>query len=114
MKMFKWILNDFIPRLYRPNFWIMLYKADSEWDKVLNKIIDNIDSYDVEIDNYNIKINKLNIWVRNYPYAYGNPRIAFDIRIRPYVKTIIRLNKVVDKYRKQEIQNLLEATDEKH
>jgi len=63
------------------------YRVDKRWDKKLNHIIDNWKSFK-RISDYTVLINNIEIWVRNWPYAYGNP---YRIDVLPKRKTALKL-----------------------
>jgi hypothetical protein len=82
----------------------MNYEYSREWDKELNRRLDN---YSMEFDQaelaaveepYVCILNYKEVWVRNYPYAFGVDynRFKEEGTGRPSKATIRRLKRMVD------------------
>lgn len=89
-----------------PRYWIQNKPTDYEWDKVLNKILDN--AKNVELNYLAATIDGVTVWNSNYPYAYGStygtnmPKTGL-----PKVATRKRLRKFLNEYRAEHIYNII-------
>lgn len=84
-------------RIFMPDFWLMNYKYNWKWDKILN---DNISKgVVVRISACECQVGDVLVWVSNYPYGYGTP---FTLKLgelpRPSRRTILKLKKLIDKF----------------
>jgi len=89
LKMKKLLKN--IKYLFKPKFWTMLYPYSRSWDIKLNEMLDRENSVEV-VSEFWARVGGIDVWIGNYPYAYGNPRI---LDIRPSRATIERLQEEV-------------------
>lgn len=79
-------MKNLLYLLPRPNFWLSNYPVCREWDRVLNRLIDN---FEVKVINeYYADIGGVEVWIRNYPYGYGAPE---DLKCLPLRATRKRL-----------------------
>lgn len=60
-------LFDFIWVLFHPNFWIMNYSYDDNWDKKLKFLLNNYSFKNIE--KCTAHLGKEILWIGNYPYA---------------------------------------------
>lgn len=85
-------------RIWTPVAWIQVGKTDWEYDKLLNDILDNVKT--LEVDTLTVTINGIEFWTSNYPYSYGNvwegPHKS-TTKLLPSVKTRKRLYKLLKK-----------------
>lgn len=97
-------IKNFLLVMVNPDFWIKVRKVDSEWDKVLNRLMEN--GYEpYNISNYTCEIAGQEIWISNYPYGYGNPYGGIEGNRRdrdneriPYALTRYRLKRYLRAY----------------
>lgn len=84
-----------------PWYWISNCATCREWDKRLNKMLDNPEfEY---VSEHRIELNGQLIWISNYPYAYGERLIKMQYLwnttgLLPSRKTRIRLKRAVNKF----------------
>ena len=68
---------DFFWFLPQPWFWLSIDTVDLVWDEKLNQMIDdNVHLEEEKVlanETFNIILDgKYKVWVKNYPYGYGN------------------------------------------
>src|SRR3954468_22858024 len=61
-----WEVRDFLI-IIGPEYWVMLYKYDQEWDLFFNHLLDN-NSFQY-FDTFKVELGGYLIWVENYPYG---------------------------------------------
>ena len=70
-----------------PAFWIMQGPYSDDWDKTLNRLLD--EHTFTEQDGFTCKLGNLQIWIQNYPYSCFHPYVPrLDVRAKR--TTIIR------------------------
>jgi hypothetical protein len=75
-----------------PRYWLMLYPYSAEWDRILNRLMDTEEFYDV--GRFTACIGKYQVWIENYPYGAFTPH-SIDLEVRPSRMTIIRTNRKI-------------------
>lgn len=84
-------------------------KYNEEWDTALNKLLDMVEDnadVDVVLSAYTLRIGKYEVWISNKWYSYGylyNPYLNSSDRetmeFRPKLKTMLRLDRIVQQIR---------------
>lgn len=77
------LFKEFIFVLFRPKFWYQSYDTCYIYDKNINLAIEK---YGIkQVDRYTVLIGDVEIWIRNYPYAFGNvySDARGDLRLLP-------------------------------
>jgi hypothetical protein len=89
-------LKNFVSNLQfisKPDYWLMNYPFDKEWDDELNSLLTNYPFTD--IGDYHAKLGSTNIWIRNHPYA--SFRKSASGSYRPSRLTILKAKKLLDR-----------------
>lgn len=89
-KIYRFILS--LQFIFRPRYWNMLYPYSAEWDRKLNKLLDNHDFKDIGA--FRAMLGDSEIWISNHPYAAFTPyRDSDKLELRPSRLTIKRARK---------------------
>lgn len=89
-KINRFILN--LQFIFRPSYWCMLYPYSKEWDRKLNKLLD--EERFKEISFCTAVLGTQKIWIANHPYASFTPYGIYDrIEVRSSRLTIKRARK---------------------
>ena len=80
-----------IKYLFKPEFWRMEYPYSRKWDIMLNEMLDKEDNIKI-ISECTARVGGIDVWICNYPYGYGIPRI---LDVRPSRATIERLQEEI-------------------
>lgn len=93
--------------LFMPHYWIMNQKLNKQWDEKLNKLLDEFDVE--ELTGFTCVVGGVKVWISNYPYSFGMPYLTVhrEYSFRPRRRTIERLKKRVDKFRKNILSQIL-------
>ena len=65
------------------------------WDEKLNQLLDNPEDIKI-LCALTINFGDITVWVGNKYYSYGHPYNCRRPEVRPSIKTMIRLSKVLD------------------
>ncbi len=86
-----WILF----RITHPSFWVMIHPYSEEWDRELNRLLDENEF--LIVDYCTAKLGSRLIWTNNYPYAafrpYKKDSHFITIDVRPKIRTLVRAHK---------------------
>lgn len=101
-------LRDYL-WIFNFNAIFRLHKTNKEWDKFLNRVLDECEI--TETTTYTMKISEFEVWLGNYPYSFGNfegsdkfyRKDKNSIKGLPSRSTVSRLKRVVLKHLKKEI-----------
>ena len=83
--------------IWLSNFCGLLFQQpySKAWDEKLNKLLDN--PKDIKIEGKcTVRFGDITVWVGNKYYSYGHPYSCRRPEVRPSIKTMIRLSKVLD------------------
>lgn len=92
-------------RIMMPDFWLMNYKYNAKWDKILNANIEK--GIVTRVDFAECVVGDVRVWVSNFPYGYGTPYTTKMSGLpRPSRKTILKLRKHIESILGKESKNL--------
>ena len=88
---------DFINTVINPIFWIRLCRYSKDLDDfVINALKDPDLRIVLEHTGDRAEINGVTLWIKNYPYAYGE--LEKDTQLVPSRRTVIKLKRAIDKH----------------
>lgn len=94
---------------FLPNFWLQNYPTNDHWDRILN---DLLDMHDLKrVGSCTVKIGPIVVWIANYPYAFGSPRVPMQLCL-PRVRTRRRLKKLVNRMLAKEVEDKIHSIDQ--
>lgn len=90
------LIKDVLFTITHPASWLMLNNYDADYDKFINKIIDDKTEIISGFFTSEVMINpSVTIWTSNFPYSYGNIYYPRESKDRPSRRTIYRLKKYI-------------------
>jgi len=120
-------MHPYIAHAFNTVFSMYQMKYNKEWDEKLNNLMDEEwesfylylytgDDKKPEPEVYTIYINDVRIWVANKWYSYGNRYAGFGEvacweNSRPSIKTMMKLDRLVNHLKKEHKSKVLKETN---
>lgn len=79
-------MKYFLKVLFTPSCWLQNYLYSSNWDKLLNELMETHTF--TNVTEYTANLGNVRVWIENYPYAAFTPDRS--IKVRPSRRTILK------------------------